>query len=81
MQQTLKQVLNNAKFVKFHPKVDNLLAVWKGGHTVNFYRVIENDYGTFLREFTCINVGDFAKESATLQEVKEGIESHFEREV
>lgn len=73
MTQTLKQALDNAKFVKFHPYFDSQLAVWNGGHTVNFYTIhyLEGNR-VELNEYTCINVGSFEKDSATLQEVKEG---------
>jgi hypothetical protein len=81
MKQTLKQVFDNAKFVKFHPEFDSRLAVWNGGHTVNFYTLhyVEGNK-VELEEYTCINVGSFENNEATLEEVKDGIETQFNTE-
>lgn len=70
----LQEVLDEAKYVKFH---DNgfTLAVWHGGHTVNFYSIVGNNE---VEPTTCINVGDYETGETTLQDAQEGIETHFE---
>lgn len=83
-QTTLRQTLDGAKLVKYHPELDSVLAVWHGGHTVNFYMhrmVMNSDRSNpriFLDNFDVANYGSFENDSATLQEVKEGIANYWE---
>ena len=67
----IKNATDNAKYVEWLN--DYTFAVWSGGHTVNFYSY-DPDTGN-TENFTCINVGSFENDNATLQEVKEGISS------
>lgn len=71
--QTIQNATNGAQFVEWYN--DHTFAVWLGGHTVNFYRLISGT--NEVVNTTCINVGSFKENEATLQEVKEGIENHF----
>lgn len=71
---TLQDVTNKAKYVEWY---DNYtFAVWLGGHTVNFYAY--SDESSKVTATTCINVGSFKENEATLQEVKDGIENEWE---
>ena len=49
----------------------NLIFAWSGGHTVNVYSALT---GTPIE---CFNVGDFKYESATLEQVEEGINEYL----
>jgi len=71
----IQDVTNKAKYVEWYN--NHTFAVWLSGHTVNFYSIISN--GQKVRATTCINVGSFEENEATLQEVKDGIESEWER--
>ncbi len=46
---------------------------WYGGHGVNIYDMRTG------KEIDIINVGDFAKDSATLEQVKRGIQNYISR--
>jgi hypothetical protein len=67
----IKDATNKARYVEWLN--DYTFAVWSGGHTINFYSYDRHDGN--VENFTCINVGSFENNNATLQEVKEGIES------
>ena len=71
----IKNATDNAKYVEWLN--DYTFAVWCGGHTVNFYSYDDyiSDPYERVQNFTCINVGSFENNNATLQEVKEGISS------
>lgn len=69
----IKDATNKAKYVEWLNEYT--FAVWKGGHTVNFYSYAPQDGN--VEAMTCINVGSFEENNATLQEVKESI-SNFE---
>jgi len=47
-----------------------LILVWKGGHTINAY---DQDF----QAVTAWSVGDFADDSATLQEVAQSMTKHI----
>lgn len=67
----IKEATNKALYVEW---LNNYtFAVWKGGHTVNFYSYDTNTGN--VENFTCINVGSFKNNSASMKEVKEGIQS------
>ena len=57
-----------AKFTKFDP-ITGLTWIWYGGHMVHGYALNRPD----KPERDVINVGDFAKDSATLAEVRKGV--------
>jgi hypothetical protein len=70
----IREVTNEAKYVEW--LTEYTFAVWKGGHTVNFYSYIHSsERETMIETLDCINVGSFENDEATLQEVKEGIKS------
>lgn len=69
----IKEVTNEAKYVEWLN--ESTLAVWKGGHTINYYsydEFIQNPHDR-LQPMTCSNVGSFEQDSASLEEVKESI--------
>jgi len=70
----IREATNMAKYVEWLNEFT--FAVWKGGHTVNTYRYTHySDRQTEIDNIDCINVGNFENDEATLQEVKEGIQS------
>lgn len=70
----IREITNKAKYVEWID--ENTFAVWKGGHTINFYSYMpSSDRETIISPIDCINVGSFENDNATLQEVKEGIDS------
>ena len=68
MNKKLCDALDEARYVK---TTEFLIYVWKGGHTINIY----SHTGAPIK---CMNVGDFKKDNATLEEVKEGMQEHIE---
>lgn len=70
----IKEATDKARYVEWISPLT--FAVWKGEHTVNFYSMDPNT--DHVEPTGCINVGSFENDEATLQEVKEGIESYKE---
>lgn len=56
------------------------LAVWHGGHTINFYTTGLD--GHDVEPTTCINIGDFAEppEAVTRREARDAIQETFEEQ-
>lgn len=70
----LRNAIDGAQYVEYIS--ERVFCVWHGGHTVNVYHERRQDRNTLdVTEVSCFNVGSFENNSATLQEVKEGIES------
>ena len=61
----LKDALDEAQYVKFNDAWS--FAVWHGGHTVNFYSLVEGQ----PMPTDSISVGDFETGEVTLEDVKE----------
>ena len=68
---SMREVTDKARYVEWLN--DYTFAVWVGGHTVNFYSYEPNNGN--IENFTCINVGSFKNNEATIKEVKNGISS------
>lgn len=76
---TLKEAIDGAQYVEYLD--ERRFAVWHGGHTVNFYIEYWSDSLNLEVEPTdCINVGNFATDDVSLEEVKEGIKSVKEQD-
>lgn len=76
MTSTLKQAIDEAQYVRvFGPESAPLVAVWHGGHTINYYAVSPD--GGF-EATTAQSVGDYETGETTLEEVKEAIERQIE---
>ena len=68
---SMREVTDKARYVEWLN--DYTFAVWNNGHTVNFYSYDPTNGN--IENFTCINVGSFKNNEATIKEVKDGISS------
>jgi len=77
---SLKDALDDARYVDARERGGiTEIWVWHGGHTVNFYReALDPEPRGTLHPSTCISVGDFETGETTLEDVREGIESHYQ---
>ena len=76
---TFADVFDGAKLVKVYD--DHLpsksIAVWHGGHTINFYNVHGEPAGIELEAVETISIGDFETGEVSREEAEEAIEREW----
>lgn len=77
----LLQTLDEAQLVisRDDPTQRKEIAVWHGGHTVNFYRLEPASPHTELHPVASISVGDYATGEVTEEEVRAGVRGAWKK--
>lgn len=77
MSPTLHDILNGARLVRVRDGelVGEQIAVWHGGHTVNYYSVRPTADGLEIDATHSTSVGDFETGEVTHWEVEQNIEA------
>ena len=76
---TFHDAFDGAELVRVcdDPHPNELVGVWHGGHTVNFYTVEYHD-GLDVHPISTRSVGDYETGEVTREEVEEAIENKFD---
>lgn len=69
MSAKLAAALDEARYVRYDPRDDTVLA-WFGGHGIHVYNANGDELDLF-------NVGDFSKNDASLEDVKKAVVRHL----
>lgn len=64
------ETLDGARLIRYRPELA-LLFVWNGGHTVNVF-------DPWWRNIDMFSIGDFAEDSAEVEEVERGIRDYID---
>jgi len=82
MTEGLADVLDGAQYTETRVVTPDsfAVAVWHGGHTVNFYTVAGVTPQLTADPTSTISVGDFETDEVTRGEVEAAISEHFDRE-